>query len=48
MPPDWETIEVTSLLVEAARDTFHGIYKYDAQLDSTNEILKQSDVHPPY
>ena len=46
VPPDCETLEVPTLSIEAAHDTFYRIYKYDGQSDLVNNILKQLDFHP--
>ena len=46
IPPNCETVEVPTLSVEAARDTFYSIYKRGREPDSVNDILKQLDFHP--
>jgi hypothetical protein len=46
IPPHCETFYIPVLSMEAARDTFHRIYKHSEQSDSANDILKQLDFHP--
>ena len=46
VPPDCETLEIPTLPMEAARDAFYRIYKYDGQSDLVNNILEQLDFHP--
>ena len=46
VPPDCETIDVPTLSMEAARDTFYRIYKHDEGSDSVKNLLKQLDFHP--
>ena len=46
VPPDCETIEIPTLLMEAARDAFYRIYKYGGQSDPVDNILGQLDFHP--
>ena len=43
VPQDCETLEIPTLSMEAALDTFYRIYK---QGESVNIILKQLDCHP--
>ena len=45
LPPNYETLEVPTLPVEAAREAFYGIYKHGGRSDAINDILKQLDFH---
>ena len=46
IPPGCEVIDIPTLSVGAARDTFYRIYKYSEQSDPVNNILEQLDFHP--
>ena len=47
IPAACETIDVPTLSIEAARNTFHSIYKNsDGQSDRVSNILEQLDFHP--
>ena len=46
IPPHCETIDIPTLSMEAARDTFYRIYKNRRQPDPVNSILDQLDFHP--
>ncbi|KAF9781811.1 hypothetical protein BJ322DRAFT_246891 [Thelephora terrestris] len=46
VPPDCKTIKVPTLSMEAARNTFSGIYEHGGRSDRINDILGQLDYHP--
>ena len=46
VPPDCETLEIPTLSMEAAHETFYRIYKHGGQSDLVNDILRQLDFHP--
>ena len=46
IPPNCEMFEIPILSLEAARDTFHRIYKHDGRSSSIDGVLEQLDFHP--
>ena len=46
IPPACETLDIPTLSIEAARDTFYRIYKNGGQSNPVDGILRQLDFHP--
>ena len=46
IPPGFETFDIPTLSMEAARDTFYRIYKHGKKSDPVDNVLKQLDFHP--
>jgi len=46
IPADCETIDVPTLSIEAARNTFYRIYRTGERSNHINDILKKLDFHP--
>ena len=45
IPPDYETLDIPTLSIEAARKAFYRIYKHE-QSDLVDHVLKRLDFHP--
>ena len=46
VPPDCESLDIPTLSIEAARDTFYRIYKSGERTNLVNKVLEQLDFHP--
>jgi hypothetical protein len=46
VPSDCETLDIPTLSIAAARDTFYRIYKNAEQTDLVDNVLNQLDFHP--
>ena len=46
VPPTCVTLDTPTLSMEAARDTFYGVYDHDEQSGPVDNILEQLDFHP--
>ena len=46
IPPGCETLEIPTLSIEAASNTFYRIYKHGEKPDPVNNILEELDFHP--
>ena len=46
IPSNCEVLEVPTLSIEAARDTFYSIYKRGKESESVNDILEKLEFHP--
>ena len=46
IPSNCKTLDIPTLSMEAARETFYRIYEYDRRTGSVDNLLKQLDFHP--
>ena len=46
VPPSCETLDIPTLSMEAAHDTFYGIYRHGKQSAQVSRILEELDFHP--
>jgi tetratricopeptide (TPR) repeat protein len=46
IPPDCRTVEIPTLTMEPARDTFYRIYQYGERTSLVDDILERLDFHP--
>jgi hypothetical protein len=46
IPPDCKHVDVPTLSIDAARDTFYRIYDSNDRPNLVNSILEQLDFHP--
>jgi tetratricopeptide (TPR) repeat protein len=46
IPPDYETLDIPTLSIEAARDTFYRIHRNIERSDLVSNILERLDLHP--
>ena len=46
IPPDCKALDIPTLSMDAARNTFYRIYEHNERSDLVNDILKRLDFHP--
>ena len=46
VPSDCQTLDIPTLSIAAARDTFYGIYRNAERKDLVDDVLNQLDFHP--
>ena len=46
IPPDYKVLDIPTLSMDAARETFYRIYGNDKRSDPVDKILEQLDFHP--